>query len=146
MTAPAAVRLPAAPLVEAIRARAERRGVPLIVLLEGNYAWERTLTRAARHGRVGLELAEELCERVLGWHARMLYGDAWDAAARRAAACPATPARPDLPHVGARTPSRATYIGGCRCRACRAANAAYRALWRDRQPRPRPRRTPGGVA
>ena len=143
MTAP--VRLPAAPLIEAVQTRAVRRGVPLIVLLKGNYAWERALERAARQGWIALELAEELCEQVLGWHARMLYGDAWDQAASHAAAHPVVrPARPDQPHPGPRKPSRAAYVGGCRCRACRAANAAYRATWRERR-HVRPR-TPGGVA
>jgi hypothetical protein len=78
-------RLPAAPLVTAIRSAAVRRNVPVLTLLEGNRVWARAVYRAAQRGWVALEVAEELCEQALGWHPRMVYGDAWDHASTRAA-------------------------------------------------------------
>jgi hypothetical protein len=72
-------RLPAAPLLAAVRRRADLRHLPLRELLGpelfGAYG------NAQQAGTVSLIVLERFCDEVLGWHPRMLYGDAYDHAA-----------------------------------------------------------------
>jgi hypothetical protein len=72
-------RLPAAPLLEAIKRHARRRREPLKTLLgpelDGVY------DNAQASGTITLVVLERFCDEVLGWHPRMLYGDAYDHAA-----------------------------------------------------------------
>jgi hypothetical protein len=72
-------RLPAAPLLEAVKRYARRRGEPLKTLLgpelDGVY------DNAQASGTITLVVLERFCDEVLGWHPRMLYGDAYDQAA-----------------------------------------------------------------
>jgi hypothetical protein len=75
-------RLPAAPLLAAVRRHAERRHLSLRELLGpdlfGAYG------NALQAGTVRLIVLERFCDEVLGWHPRMLYGDAYDHAAQSA--------------------------------------------------------------
>jgi len=72
-------RLPAAPLVEAITQRADRRRIPMEHLLPPSSAGARAFYRARQRGTVTLRAAEQLCEEF-GWHPRELWGDAYDTA------------------------------------------------------------------
>jgi hypothetical protein len=86
--------LPAGPLVEAVEARLERlaaamtpltdsgvaRGEALAEVFAGNDALQRAYYRARQHGTLTLRAAEQLCDHF-GWHPRMLWRDAYDAAA-----------------------------------------------------------------
>jgi hypothetical protein len=71
-------RLPAAPLLAAVRRYSKQRRLPLRDLLGaelfGAYG------NAHQAGTVSLIMLERFCDEVLGWHPRMLYGDAYDAA------------------------------------------------------------------
>ena len=71
-------RLPAAPLVEAITQRADRRRIPMEHLLPSSSS-SRAFYRARQHGTVTLRTAEQLCD-SFGWHPRELWGDAYDTA------------------------------------------------------------------
>jgi hypothetical protein len=72
-------RLPAAPLLAAVRRYADLRHLSLRELLGpalfGAYG------NAHQAGTVSLLVLERFCDEVLGWHPRMLYGDAYDHAA-----------------------------------------------------------------
>jgi hypothetical protein len=72
-------RLPAAPLLAAVRRHAHLRHLSLRELLGpalfGAYG------NAHQAGTVSLLVLERFCDEVLGWHPRMLYGDAYDHAA-----------------------------------------------------------------
>ncbi len=72
-------RLPAAPLLAAVRRHADQRRLPLRDLLGpelfGAYG------NAHQAGTVSLIVLERFCDEVLGWHPRMLYGDTYDRAA-----------------------------------------------------------------
>jgi hypothetical protein len=72
-------RLPSAPLLAAVRGYADLRRLPLRDLLGpelfGAYG------NAHQAGTVSLIVLERFCDEVLGWHPRMLYGDAYDRAA-----------------------------------------------------------------
>jgi hypothetical protein len=85
-------RLDAAPLVEAIEARIRRRvegdvlapdmarGEAMAALFGSADALKRTFYRARECDSMTLETAEQLCD-GFGWHPRMIWGDAYDAAA-----------------------------------------------------------------
>jgi hypothetical protein len=72
-------RLPSAPLLQAVRRHADLRRLSLRELLGpelfGAYG------NAHQAGTVSLLVLERFCDEVLGWHPRMLYGDAYDHAA-----------------------------------------------------------------
>jgi hypothetical protein len=72
-------RLPSAPLLAAVRHYAKGHRLPLRELLGpelfGAYG------NAHQAGTVSLLVLERFCDEVLGWHPRMLYGDAYDRAA-----------------------------------------------------------------
>jgi hypothetical protein len=72
-------RLPAAPLLAAVRRHAHLRHLSLRELLGpelfGIYG------NAHQAGTIRLIVLERFCDEVLGWHPRMLYGDAYDHAA-----------------------------------------------------------------
>ncbi len=104
--------LPAAPLVAAVRGYARRRQQPLNALLR---PWLlQALQQAERSGEVTVLTGERVCDEVLGWHPRMVWGDAYDQAV-----IDPTPHRGQAP-AGTTT----AYRGGCRCLDCREANAA----------------------
>ena len=105
-------RLPAAPLVEAVRGYARRRQRPLDALMRPRLL--QALQQAARVGQVTVLTGERVCEEVLGWHPRMVWGELYDATI-----CDPTPHRGAAP-AGTTT----AYRGGCRCLDCREANAA----------------------
>ena len=71
-------RLPAAPLLQAVQQHARRRRQSLRELLGpelfGAYG------NAHASGSVSLVTLERFCDEVLGWHPRMLYGEAYDRA------------------------------------------------------------------
>jgi hypothetical protein len=71
-------RLAAAPLLRAIQQRARLRRQSLRELLGselfGAYG------NAQSTGTVSLVTLERFCDEVLGWHPRMLYGEAYDQA------------------------------------------------------------------
>jgi hypothetical protein len=71
-------RLPAAPLVDAVSGYARRRQRPLDALMRPRLL--QALQQAARAGEVTVLTGERLCDEVLGWHPRMLYGEAYDQA------------------------------------------------------------------
>jgi hypothetical protein len=105
-------RLPAAPLVDAVRGYARRRQQPLDALMRPRLL--QALQHAARAGEVTVLTGERICDEVLGWHPRMVWGDAYDQVV-----CDRTP------HRGpARAGTTTAYRGGCRCLDCRDANAA----------------------
>jgi hypothetical protein len=85
------VLLPVGPLTDAMEQTARRRQVPVFRLL-GSRNLYRSLLRARAAGRISLELVEAVCD-ALDWHARMVYGDLWDAAASTADATVRTSAR-----------------------------------------------------
>jgi hypothetical protein len=72
-------RLPAAPLLAAVRRHADLRHLSLRELLGpelfGAYG------NAHQAGTIRLVVLERFCDEVLGWHPRVLYGDAYDHAA-----------------------------------------------------------------
>jgi hypothetical protein len=72
-------RLPSAPLLAAVHRHAKHRRLPLRDLLGpdlfGAYG------NAQQAGTISLIVLERFCDEVLGWHPRMLYGDAYDRAA-----------------------------------------------------------------
>ena len=105
-------RLPAAPLVDAVRGYARRRQRPLDALMRPRLL--QALQQAARVGQVTVLTGERVCEEVLGWHPRMVWGELYDATI-----CDPTPHRGAAP-AGTTT----AYRGGCRCLDCREANAA----------------------
>jgi len=93
-------KLPAAPLVEAVRAFARARNLTLTGLLGGRgSATRRAFERAQHNPMVAVTTVERLCG-VLGRHPAELYGDAYDPAAAGVQAR-RTPGRP---HGGARIP------------------------------------------
>jgi hypothetical protein len=72
-------RLSSAPLLAAVRRHAKRRHLPLRDLLGPElFALYGNVHQA---GTVSLLVLERFCDEVLGWHPRMLYGDAYDRAA-----------------------------------------------------------------
>jgi hypothetical protein len=75
-------RLPSGPLLEAIRrfARLRRESLREFLGPELFVAYN----NAHADGTVNLVTLERFCDEVLGWHPRMLYGDAYDEAAFRA--------------------------------------------------------------
>jgi hypothetical protein len=114
--------LPAAPLLEAVRGYARRRQQPLDALMR---PWLlQALRRAERDGQVTLLTGERVCDEVLGWHPRMVWGDLYDAIALD-----------NTPHRGSAPAGTTTaYRGGCRCLDCREANAAISARSTRRAP------------
>jgi hypothetical protein len=72
-------RLSSAPLLAAVRRHAKRRCLPLRDLLGPELFALYGNTHQA--GTVSLIVLERFCDEVLGWHPRMLYGDAYDRAA-----------------------------------------------------------------
>jgi hypothetical protein len=102
--------LPAAPLVEVLRNYARRRQQPLDVLMR---PWLlQALKRGERSGHVTVLTGERVCDEVLGWHPRMVWGDLYDVIV-----CDLTPHRGPAA-VGTTT----AYRRGCRCLDCREAN------------------------
>jgi hypothetical protein len=105
-------RLPAAPLVEAVRSYARRRQQALDALMR---PWLlQALQHAARDGQITVLTGERVCDEVLGWHPRMVWGEQYDQVV-----CDPTPHHGPAP-AGTTT----AYRGGCRCLDCREANAA----------------------
>jgi hypothetical protein len=102
--------LPAAPLVDAVRGYARRRQQPLDALMR---PWLlRAIQQAEHTGEVTVLTGERVCDEVLGWHPRMVWGDAYDH----------TVIDPS-PHRGPAPAGTTTaYRGGCRCGDCRDAN------------------------
>jgi hypothetical protein len=72
-------RLPAAPLLAAVRRSATLRHLSLRELL--GPALFAAYGNAHQAGTISLLVLERFCDEVLGWHPRMLYGDAYDHAA-----------------------------------------------------------------
>jgi hypothetical protein len=105
-------RLPAAPLVDAVRGYARRRQRPLDALMRPRLL--QALQQAARAGEVTVLTGERVCDEVLGWHPRMVWGELYDRVA-----CDRTPHRGAAP-----AGTTSAYRGGCRCLDCREANAA----------------------
>jgi hypothetical protein len=104
--------LPAAPLVDAARRYARRRQQPLHALMD--LSLRRALEQAERHGQLTVLTGERICDEVLGWHPRMVWGELYDQVV-----CERTP------HHGAAPAGTTTaYRAGCRCLDCREANAA----------------------
>jgi hypothetical protein len=79
-------RLPSDPILEAVRRLARLRRRSLRELLGPDLFVAYCNARVA--GTINLVTLERFCDEVLGWHPRMLYGDAYDEAAFRP---------PDLP-------------------------------------------------
>jgi len=71
-------RLPAAPLLHAIQQRARLRHQSLRELLGPELFGAYGNAQAA--GTISLVTLERFCDEVLGWHPRMLYGEAYDQA------------------------------------------------------------------
>ena len=72
------------------------------------------LQHAARAGQITVLTGERVCDEVLGWHPRMVWGEQYD----RVVCDPTS-------HRGAAPAGTTTaYRGGCRCLDCREANAA----------------------
>jgi hypothetical protein len=106
-------RLPAEPLLEAVSVYAERRQRPVEELLGD--ALQRVLRDAAKSGTVTVGSGERCCD-ALGWHPRMVWGDAYDQAVAD-----------DPPHTATAPPGTATaWRQGCRCLDCRDANTHRR--------------------
>jgi hypothetical protein len=115
-------RLPAAPLVDAVRGYARRRQRPLDALMR---PWLlHALQQAERDGHLTVLTGERVCEEVLGWHPRMVWAELYDATI-----CDPTPHRGAAP-AGTTT----SYRSGCRCLDCREANAATVARTARRPP------------
>ena len=72
-------RLPVAPLLAAVRRYTKQRRLPLRDLLGPELF--AAYGNAHQAGTVSLIVLERFCDEVLGWHPRMLYGDAYDHAA-----------------------------------------------------------------
>jgi hypothetical protein len=110
-------RLPAPPLLAAIAHLADRRHLPLEELLshsdQGGSPWASRAVRDARAaGEVTVQAAERLCDLVLGWHPRMVWGDTYDRTITDT-----------TPHTAAAPPGTLTgWRQGCRCLDCREAN------------------------
>jgi len=101
--------LPAAPLVDAVRGYARRRQQPLDALMR---PWLlRALQQAEHAGEVTVLTGERVCDEVLGWHPRMVWGDLYDQAVID-----------PTPHRGPAPAGTTGYRGGCRCGDCREAN------------------------
>ncbi len=114
--------LPAAPLVEAVRGYARRRQQPLEALMR---PWLlQAVEQAERAGEVTVLTGERVCDEVLGWHPRMVWGELYDQTV-----CDPTPHR-GPPPAGTTT----AYRQGCRCGDCREANAAAIARTTRRPP------------
>jgi hypothetical protein len=98
--------------VEAVRGYARRRQRPLDALMRPRLL--QALQQAARAGHITVLTGERVCDEVLGWHPRMIWGEHYDQVV-----CDPTP------HQG-RAPAGTTtaYRGGCRCLDCREANRA----------------------
>ncbi len=106
-------RLPAAPLLEAVDTYAERRQRPVEELLDDTLL--RVLRDAERSGTVTVGSGERCCD-ALGWHPRMVWGDAYDQAIAD-----------DTPHTATAPAGTATaWRQGCRCLDCRDANTRRR--------------------
>jgi hypothetical protein len=112
-------RLPAAPLLAAIQQLADRRQLPLEELLsldaDDRNPWALRAVRDARAaGEVTVQAAERLCDQVLGWHPRMVWGGTYDRTIADT-----------TPHTATAPPGTTTaYRQGCRCLDCREANRA----------------------
>jgi hypothetical protein len=78
-TGPDRNRLPSGPLLEAVRRLAHLRHQSLRELLGPELFV--AYNNAHASGTVSLVTLERFCDEVLGWHPRMLYGDAYDQAA-----------------------------------------------------------------
>lgn len=74
-------RLPSDPVLKAVRRLARLRRQSLRQLLGPDLFVAYCNARVA--GTVNLVTLERFCDEVLGWHPRMLYGDAYDEAAFR---------------------------------------------------------------
>jgi hypothetical protein len=74
-------RLPSDPVLGAIRRMARRRRQSLRDLLGPDLSIAYCNAHAA--GTINLIMLERFCDEILGWHPRMLYGDAYDEAAFR---------------------------------------------------------------
>jgi hypothetical protein len=113
--------LPAAPLVEAVRGYARRRQQPLEALMR---PWLlQAVEQAERVGEVTVLTGERVCDEVLGWHPRMVWGELYDQAITD-----------PTPHRGPAPPGTTAYRQGCRCGDCREANAAAVARTSRRRP------------
>jgi len=113
--------LPAAPLVDAVRGYARRRQQPLDTLMR---PWLlRALQHAEQAGEVTVLTGERVCDEVLGWHPRMIWGELYD-----------TTVIDPTPHRGPAPPGTTGYRGGCRCGDCREANTAALARATARRP------------
>jgi hypothetical protein len=104
--------LPAAPLVDAAHSYARRRQQPLHALMDLSLL--RAFEQAERHGQLTVLTGERICEEVLGWHPRMVWGELYDQVV-----CERTPH-----HGSAPSGTTTAYRAGCRCLDCREANAA----------------------
>jgi hypothetical protein len=98
--------------MDAVRGYARRRQQPLDALMRPRLL--QALQQAARAGQVTVLTGERVCDEVLGWHPRMVWGEQYDQVV-----CDRTPHRGAAP-AGTTT----AYRGGCRCLDCREANAA----------------------
>jgi hypothetical protein len=105
-------RLPAAPLVDAVHGYARRRQQPLDALMRPRLL--QALQQAARTGEVTVLTGERVCDEVLGWHPRMVWGELYDQVV-----CDRT-----LHRGQALAGTTTAYRGGCRCLDCCEANAA----------------------
>jgi hypothetical protein len=108
--------------VDAVRGYARRRQRPLDALMRPRLL--QALQQAARVGQVTVLTGERVCQEVLGWHPRMVWGELYDQVV-----CDPTPHRGAAP-AGTTT----AYRGGCRCLDCREANAAARPRTARRAP------------
>jgi len=104
--------LPAAPLVDAACSYARRRQQPLYTLM--SLSLLRAFEQAERHGQLTVLIGERICDEVLGWHPRMVWGELYDQVV-----CDLTPH-----HGSAPAGTTTAYRAGCRCLDCREANAA----------------------
>jgi hypothetical protein len=110
-------RLPAAPLLAVLHAHARRHQLLEELVDDADHSpnpWLlQALRRAEASGQVTVRAGEQLCD-LLGWHPRMVWGDAYD-----------TTIADPTPHTAAAPAGTATaYRQGCRCLDCREANRA----------------------